>query len=490
MPYGFLDDAPLEERRTQAVLARRVLDARTAETLGALDPAAIAAVQREAWPDPRDAEELHEALSWMGFVTEEEAQPWRAWLEELARAGRVVCEDQRWFAVEATRDPKLVLRGRLEALGPIVSDDPLLFDLEREGLVLRIPYLGRTGWCERRLLARIQRYTLDALRREIEPVPTADFLRYLGAWQQVEPDFRGEGPAGLKRAVECLAGYEAPAKLWERRLLAPRVRGYRPEWLDQLALTGEIGWGRLFGSGNAPLRTAPIAFYPRRELDSWLSLAAPVDASELSWPARAVLEALEARGALFTEDLARATKLLATDLERGLGELVARGLVTSDSFASLRTFLLPAHRQRSPIAAAGRWSLFRPLAPAAPPPADAPGAAGDARDEFAARALLRRYGLLFRALLEKERLSVPWRDLARVCRTLELRGELRGGRFVAGFTGEQFALPEAVTLLRSTRKRPPGEPLEPCSADPLALDALVPGQRYGLGAPAVTAAPG
>ena len=482
-PYGFLDDAPLEERRTQAVMSRRVLDARTAETLGALDPAAIAAVQAEAWPDPRDAEEVHEALGWMGFVTVEEAQRsanWVGWLAELERAGRVVREDERWFAVEATRDPKSVLRGRMEALGPVVSGDPLLFELERDGVVLRIPYQGTTGWCERRLLARIQRRTLDALRREIEPVPTAEFLRYLAAWQRVEPDFRGEGPAGLKAALERLAGFEAPAKAWEKQLLAPRMKLYRPEWLDQLALAGEIAWGRLFGSGNAPLRATPIAFFPRAESESWLALAAPVDASELSWPAKAVLDALAARGALFMDDLARATKLLTTDLERGLGELVARGLVTSDSFASLRAFLLPAYRRKSPIAATGRWSLFR----SASAPAAGTSASSDASAlaEFGVRALLRRYGVLFRALLERERLPIPWRDLARACRTLELRGELRGGRFVTGFAGEQFALPEAVTLLRSMKKREPSAPLSLSPADPLDLAAkLVPGLRNAPG---------
>jgi ATP-dependent Lhr-like helicase len=476
-PYGFLDDAPLEERRTQAVMSRRVLDARKAEVLGALDPAAIEAVQREAWPDPRGAEEVHEALSWMGYVEQEELvrfeQDWRAWIAELVRAGRVVREGSRLFALEATRDPKAVLRGRMEALGPVVSDDPLLLELERDGAVLRIPYRGTTGWCERRLLARIQRRTLDTLRREIEPVATADFLRFLAAWQRVDPDFRGEGPAGLKGALEGLAGFEAPAKAWEKQLFAPRVKAYRPEWLDQLALSGEIAWGRLFGSGNSPLRSTPIAFFPRAESESWLALAAPVDARELSWPAKAVLEALSARGALFTDDLARATRLLATDLERGLGELVARGLVTADSFASLRAFLLPAYQRKSPIAATGRWSLFRrPSAPATPDP------------EFAVRALLRRTGVLFRALLEKERLSIPWRDLARAARTLELRGELRGGRFVAGFAGEQFALSEAITLLRSMRKRAPSALPEPSSADPLAfLRSLLPGLAQAPQAP-------
>ena len=477
-PYGFLDDAPLEERRTQAVLSRRVLDSKTAATLGALDPAAIAAVKAEAWPDPRDAEEVHEALGWMGFVTVDEARDWLPWLSELESARRVVREGERFFAVEATREPKAVLRGRMEALGPIVSDEPLLYELERDGVVLRIPHDGTSGWCERRLLARIQRHTLDALRREIAPVSTAEFRRYLAAWQYVEPDFRAEGPAGLERVLERLAGFEAPAKTWEKQLLAARVKGYRPEWLDQLALSGKIAWGRLFGSGNAPLRVAPIAFFPRAEAESWLALAAPIDASELSWPAQAVLEALSQRGALFTDDLTRHTKLLVTDLERGLGELVARGLITSDSFASLRAFLRPAYQRKSPIAAAGRWSLFRSAGTTPAPSHPAAGGEGAALSEFAARALLRRTGVIFRALLEKERLPIPWRDLARACRTLELRGELRGGRFVTGFAGEQFALPEAVTLLRSMKKREPGVLPELSPADPLSLaETLTPGQR-------------
>jgi ATP-dependent Lhr-like helicase len=481
-PYGFLDDAPLEERRTQAVLARRALGTRAAETIGALDPAAIEAVQREAWPDPRDAEEVHEALQWMGYVEEGElarfGQDWRNWSAELARAGRVVREGSRWYAAEATREPKSVLRGRLEALGPVVADDPLLFELERDGVVLRLSYRGTTGWCERRLLARIQRRTLEALRREIAPVTTAEFQRFLAAWQHVEPDFRGEGPAGLREVLARLAGFEAPAKTWERALLTARMKSYRPEWLDQLALSGELVSGRLFGSGNAPLRSAPIAFFPRAELDEWLALAAPVELAELSWPARAVLDALTARGALFPDDLARATKLLATDLERGLGELVARGLVTSDSFASLRAFLLPAHRRKSPLASTGRWTLFR--APPGSTPGSAPAAPSPDLALFAARALLRRTGLLFRALLEKERLPLPWRDLARACRTLELRGEIRGGRFVSGFAGEQFALPEAVTLLRATKKRAPSVLPELSPHDPLALLAeLEPGQRGG-----------
>ncbi len=475
-PYGFLDDAPLEERRTQAVMARRILDPKTADELGELDADAIARVREQAWPDPRDAEEVHEALGWMGFVTLEEARPWAHWLAELERAGRAEREGERWFASGATRDPKQVLRGRLEALGPVhaTQDEALYRELEREGAILRTRFEGRGGWCERRLLARVHRYTLERLRREIEPVGAADFVRYLAAWQHADESHRVEGPAGLRAVITQLAGFEAPAAAWERKIFALRVRGYRPEWLDQLALGGEIGWGRLFGSGRSAPRATPVAFFPRAERESWLALAPALGTAEtlgLSWPARAVHEALAQRGALFSDDLARSLKMLASDVERGLEELVALGLASSDSFASLRSLLRPAHRRKAAAFAAGRWSSFR-----------AAGAAGtsvpEADVEFMGRALLRRTGVVFRALLARERTDVPWRLLARFYRGLELAGEIRGGRFVAGFAGEQFALPEAVVLLRKVRREEGRAMPAVASADPLNLaGVIVPGER-------------
>ena len=476
-PYGFLDDAPLEERRTQAVLSRRILDPHTADELGELDSQAIERVRADAWPDPRDAEELHEALSWMGYVTRAEAEPWTAWLAELERAGRAVEEDGRWFATGATREPKELVRGRLEVLGPVHAGDerirelePAVFELEREGAVLRTRFAGKDGWCERRLLARIQRASVERLRREIEPVSAVEYLRFLAAWQHVDEEHQVEGPAGLRAVIAKLAGFEAPVAVWEKKLLAARVRDYRPEWLDQLALGGEIGWGRLFGSARAALRSTPIAFFPRAERADWLALAAPIpteDALSPTWPARAILEALSSAGALFGDDLARATKLLPSDLERGLEELVALGRVTGDSFASLRGLLRRARRAPSPPPSAGRWSLFRSSTPAG---ASAPdGRVSRATVEFLARALLRRYGIVFRAVLERERTNVPWRDLARTLRLFELAGEVRGGRFVAGFSGEQFALGEAVTLARAVRKRESSAPVTVSPADPLNL---------------------
>jgi ATP-dependent Lhr-like helicase len=493
-PYGFLDDAPLEERRTQAVFARRVLGTREASEVGALDPAAIELVRGEAWPDPRDAEELHEALSWIGYVTEREGAPWAAWLGELAAAGRARLEDGRWHASESQRDPKELLRGRLEALGPVFAEDPdldprreglsaaaLLLELEAEGDVLRLALDGRTAWCKRRLLARIQRVTLDRLRREIEPVPTAVYLRFLARWQRLDPLDRGgalEGPAGVRAAIDRLAGWEAPAGRYERELLAPRVAGYRPEWLDELCFRGEVTWGRLFGSGKSALRATPIAFLPRSELESWLALAPPAETAELSWPARELLATLAQRGALFTDDLSRAHRsMLPSDLERGLAELVAFGLAAADSYTSVRELLRAPHRRRRGARAAGRWSLLRTAAPLP----DAAGATTSslvsaAHAEFAARALLHRYGVLFRAVVARERFPVPWRDLVRAARLLELRGTLRGGRFVAGFAGEQFALPEAIPLLRAMRSAEPIELPRVSRFDPLALtDVLVPG---------------
>ncbi|MFN3485697.1 MAG: helicase-related protein, partial [Planctomycetota bacterium] len=331
-PYTFLDDAPLEERRTQAVLARRTLDARTADELGALDPEAIRRVREEAWPRPENAEEVHEALLWMGYVTVEEARPWQPWIDELAAAGRVVREGDRWFAAEASRDPKEILRGRLEALGPVFLEDPLLYELERDGVVLRGRFEGRWGWCERRLLARIHRYTLERLRREIEPAAAAEFLRFLACWQHVDAEYREEGPVGLMNVIRQLAGLEIPAAAWEGSVLPARVRDYRREWLDQLTLSGEVVWGRLWGSGAAAIRTTPVCLLSREDAEVWLGLARRVEEGGLSGAARQAYEALSRRGALFVQELARAAGLLPESLERALGELIGRGLVTCDSF--------------------------------------------------------------------------------------------------------------------------------------------------------------
>src|SRR5438093_5778524 len=335
-PYTFLDDAPLEERRTQAVLSRRVLDSRSADEIGALDPEAIERVREEAWPQPSSAEEVHEALLWMGFVTEEEAEPWRAWLDELSAAGRIIREGERLFAVEATRDAKAVLKGRMEALGPIISDDPLLLELESEGVALRTRIGGRQAWCDRRLLARIQRYTLDRLRREIEPVSAAQFLRFLACWQHVDPQHKLEGPRGVAQVVAQLAGFEVPAAAWEGSVLPARVRGYRRDWLDQVTLSGEVAWGRLWGGGASAVRRTPVCLVERKDLDDWAALAGQTPPAQPSGTALQVFETLLGKGAMFFQELVRATKLPPVFLESGLSELIALGRVTCDSFGGLR----------------------------------------------------------------------------------------------------------------------------------------------------------
>ncbi len=458
-PYSFLDDAPLEERRTQAVLSRRVLDHKSADEIGNLDPDAIARVREEAWPQPADAEEVHEALLWMGYVTLEEGRPWQSWLDMLGSGGRVSLEGDRWFAAEATRDPKAVLRGRMEALGPVSSnagDEPLLLELESEGVVLRTRIAGQEAWCDRRLLARIHRYTLDRLRKEIEPVTAAQFLRFLACWQHVDNEHRLEGPRGVAQVVAQLAGFEVPAAAWEGSVLPARVRGYKREWLDQLTLSGEVTWGRLWGSGSSAVRRAPICLVQREDLDDWTSLSAQELAREPSGTALEVYEVLLARGAMFFQELARAVKLPPAFVEAGLTELIGLGRVTCDSFAGLRWLIVPAWRRKRGGTATGRWSALTREARAAVSP------------EFVARRLLARTGVVFRKTVAREKLPAPWRDIARVCRSLEARGEIRGGRFVAGFDGEQYALPEAVTLLRAVRRR--GEtpaPLTVSAADPL-----------------------
>lgn len=460
-PYGFLDDAPLEERRTQAVARRRVLDPRTADTLGQLDPEAVERVREEAWPRPTSAEEVHEALSWMGYATDAEAEAWAAWLAELRAQGRVSLEQGRWLASEAPRDAASLWAGRLAALGPLETDDPALLELEARGQVLRVRLGGRPAWCDRRLLARIHRYTLETLRSKIRPVAPAAFLRFLAHWQYLAPDARLEGPGGVAQVVRRLAGFEAPAAAFERELVAPRVEGYRPEWLDQLAFEGFLAWGRLWGSSRVAPPSAPICLFPREDARLWTGLAGVAERGSLTWPAAAALAVLERDGASFTQDLERGAGLLPSDLERGLRELVSAGLATADSFASLRQLLLPASRRGRALRPPGRWSAFR-LAVPAPPPADQ-----------VARRLLERYGVLFRRLLERERLPVPWRDLVRELRTLELRGEVRGGRFVDAVGGEQFALAEAIPALRSAAAAGGSGPLEVASTDPLNLAGIL-----------------
>jgi ATP-dependent Lhr-like helicase len=536
-PYAFLDDAPLEERRTQAVIGRRWLDPAQAKDLGALDAEAIQKVCEQAWPDPRDADELMDMLGVLGFLTQEEGV--RSGLEPLFRtlvagkratqvaagAGLWVSADRlaeilalhsgasvnpeltppaerRWEQPDALRE---ILRSRLEGVGPVTvaelaaplgvpegDVDVALAALESEGVVFRGSFRKGSGanseWCERRLLARIHRMTIDRLRSEIEPVTQQDFVRFLLRWQRAEPTDRLEGPTGVRAALEILEGFEAPAAAWEADLLPARVEHYDPLWLDGLCLSGHTTWLRRTPStgGGAPVRATPIALVPRSSAARWLALAPRgEEEASLSHPAKAVYEALERSGASFFGDLVSASGKLKVQVEAALGELVSRGLVGSDGFTGLRALLVPASRRRESehgrrrgrgvvfgMESAGRWTLLRGRS-------DQSKALSDEEVEAVARTLLRRWGVVFRRVIDREGALPPWRDLLRVYRRLEARGEIRGGRFVAGFSGEQYALPEAVGELRAARKRAKtGELVAVSAADPLnVVGILTPGER-------------
>lgn len=539
-PYAFLDDAPLEERRARAVEMRRTLPPELAGKAGALDPAAIEEVVREAWPVVRDPDELHDALLTLVWLPEDQTPAWRIHLPALQQAGRVVeiqrygkngdCGVAGWVAAEnQDRVVKLfesgddevldsIVQGWMESIGPTTTAQlaarlhlpaelvqASLFRLETTGQVLRgrfTPHASRTTtdeceWCHRRLLARIHRLTIGRLRREVEPVSAAEFMRFLLQWQHVAPGSRQHGEAGLLSVVRQLAGFEAAASAWEPQLLRSRMAKYEPELLNRLCLSGTVSWGRLSphprigfdSNGQAPRRivptsVAPISLFPRDE-GEWLLRAfggrpGVVDPSRgLSPVAQDLHRWLGQRGASFFADLVRDTGHLPAEVEQGLWELVTAGLVTADGFDNLRALMDPRRRRaegrermRSPRHAAGRWSLLRSAV------AHQPQGGGAA--EPIARLLLRRYGVVFRDLLARESLVASWRDLLVQYRRLELQGDIRGGRFVDGFTGEQFALPEAVESLRALRKSGSraAHEVKLSAADPLNLAGiLLPGPR-------------
>jgi ATP-dependent Lhr-like helicase len=588
-PFAFMDDAPLEERRTQAVYARRAGEPSGAEDLGALDAAAIERVRDEARPDPRDADELHDALLSAGYLTDEEARMIApALIEALAltrraaqfgsrhpefgmRSSLIVAAERlpELMAVHPdatlrppitappsratrawTRDQAIVelLRGRLGIVGPTTAGslaeslgiaaadaDAALLALESEGFVLRGQFTPRVPlkdcatataaattdvadrftaagipqgvspaleWCDRRLLARIHRYTLNRLRAEIEPVTPADFMRFLFAWQHVAPAHRLTGLDGLRAVVEALDGFELAAEAWERSVLPARVEGYDPSLLDTLCLTGEIGWARLSSSAREATQmigATPIALFLREHATTWAALkgattadpageAAETIAAGLNDDARAVLDVLRRRGASFVHELAAGAELDDARVRAALGDLVAAGLVASDGFGGLRSIIRPSGARQSAAnggrfpaggrtghatgrsSVAGRWSIVANGAGSGMSPA----AEREAAVEAQARSLLLRYGIVFRRLLAREANVAPWRELTRVFRRLEARGEIRGGRFVSGMSGEQFALTEAIEQLREIRRTPAdGGSIVISAADPLNLAGII-----------------
>ncbi len=556
-PYAFLDDAPLEERRSHAVQSRRATDPSSAEDLGALDVEAIARVRAEVRPEPRDADELHDALLTAGFLCSSEIPevPPELFQELVStRRAATVGIDERVIFIAAERLPELraihpdlvvtprveppasrlskswtrteaiaeLVRGRMTLSGPIgaaalagslgVSPqdvDSALLLLEADGVVLRGRFTpGENGleWCDRTLLARIHRYTLNRLRAEIAPVSPADFMRFLFRWQHVESSSRLMGIDGLREVVAALDGYELAAGAWERHVLSARLDRYDPAMLDMMCLSGEAGWARLSATtaradGNhvekrrsEPLRISPlavgasqslsapsctslvsatpIALFMREHAAAWRTLRPTGAEPPLTEAARNVLSTLRARGASFFADLASACGLDSDALRQAIGTLVSSGLATSDGFSGVRALVWAARgrpgRPDPRSSFAGRWTAIEP--------ATIPR---DEAIELQAWTLLRRYGVVFRRLLTRETNAAPWRELVRVYRRLEARGEIRGGRFVTGMSGEQFALPDAIERLREVRRSGPDRALVTISAaDPLNLTGIVtPGER-------------
>ena len=455
MPYAFLDDAPLEERRTQAVTSaqRGARRAAANDADGELDPQALEQVRQECWPEPRSAAELHEALGWMGWLDDDEVEPeWRPWLDELRDDGRAQRDGARWFAAEADRAPLAAWRGRLEAVIPVwhdtlaEADAETLRALEAEGTAMRARCQGRVLWAHRRLLARVRRAMLERLRASVRPVSPADYAAFLPAWQHATEPTRRRGPRGLAEALQQFATASFAASAWEHEVLPQHVGDFRRDALDQVTLSGEFAWLRLWGPWRGPLSKLPLSFVPRAELPLWLELPLErQDPEQLGANARTVHELLAQRGALFPTDLQAHSRLLPSQLEEGLGELIGTGLATCDSFAAMRQLAVPPSQRQFPVCSVGRWSLL-------PLPAEGTRAS-EAAIELCARSLLLRFGVVGHNVLLDHKVPVPWRLLLRSLRSLELRGDVRGGRFVSGWAGEQYALPAAVAGLREEHAR-------------------------------------
>jgi ATP-dependent helicase Lhr and Lhr-like helicase len=558
-PYAYLDDAPLEERRARAVEMRRILPESVLEEVGKLDPGAIEQVREEAWPDVRDADELHDVLHTLVALpisvqdiepdhvgtgalarpVERSSTTWDHFFEHLRSQSRAVSalvgSRRFWIAAERAKAfsaifpdsvfetapadiPQSVLSsdaamlamvtGWMGHIGPATAQalagllgvpaaeiEKALLRMEASGAILRgkftDPSMQETEWCDRRLLARIHRLTVATLRKQIQPVTAAQFMRWLLRWQHVTPESQLQGERATLEVLRQLEGFEIPANAWERQVLSRRIADYDPNWLDQLCLTGAVGWGRLsphpatLESSNGdqtnrrrviPTSVAPITFFVREDSDWMAPHASLADARGLSQVAGQIFEFLRNRGASFFADIVRATGKLKAEIETGLWELVAAGLVTADGFDNLRALIDPKRRAGQgngraarPRHSSGRWAILH---------ADS-AVEHDRRNEAVCWMLLKRYGVVFRDLLVRESNLPKWRELQLAFRRLEARGEIRGGRFVDGFLGEQFALPVAVESLRATRKLPPtGELATISAADPLNLvGVVVPGER-------------
>lgn len=545
-PYAYLDDAPLEERRARAVQMRRTLPDSLIKNLGMLSPFAIEEVKTQAWPEPKDKDELQDYLQLLiGLPIEivekksrEQFLVWNEYFEELIRekrAGLAIVHGKKfWVSPEkkkcfdliyptanfeqklsdipitfSSRDDALVeyISSWMNVLGPTTSielseilglemseiEQSLLY-LETRGTILRGSFeepLNTLQWCERRLLARIHRLTLGKLRKEIECVSPAQFMRWLLEWHHLTPNTQLSGEHGLLEVIRQLQGFELPSNAWEKDIFEKRVKNYSSDLLDKLCLSGLVCWGRLSPhrafidqqdnadgltkrSRISPTSTTPISFFIREE-SLWLGNRMTFNTSLkglLNPVAESIYDYLNDKGASFLFDIMAGISHIRSEVEMGLWELVCAGLITADGFDNLRALINKKRRLRKsrfarPIT--GRWSLLKTLN----------NASEEAQIEATCFVLLKRYGVVFRELLTREKITVSWRDLLLTFRKLEARGEIRGGRFVSGFLGEQFALPYAVDSLRLIKNRKPDQTFVEISAvDPLNLIGIVlPGQR-------------
>ncbi len=536
MPYAFLDDAPFEERRARAVILRRALP-EDARELGQLNAEAVHSAAEDAWPAIGNPEELHDGLiGWILFPESElvrlpqEAGRWMESLIEAGRAFQVKRNARRYWAAMESRslvsrladapaqftatipyesrispppideDPIVALvRGWVEVCGPVTVSGlaatlgfaapdigSALERLESEGLVLRgfFSDRGEEEFCDRRILARIHRATIAHLRREIEPVSPATFLRFLFEWQHAAAASQLIGEQGVLETIDQLQGFETAAAAWEDEVLKLRVLDYEPAFLDNLCLGGEVIWGRwMRRSTQAEIpsrrpgltRSAPIGLGLREDV-SWLLDETPADEVSLSLAARSILELLRKRGASFFHEIIAYIRHLPSEVEEALWQLVAAGLVTADSFTALRSLVSgeakrterSRRRRRPRRTREGRWSLL-----------ETGSVTAEKKLELWAEQYIRRYGILCRELLVRESSAPPWRRLLGVLRRSEARGEIRGGRFIAGLYGEQFAMPEAVTSLRKLRREESeNDYIRVSACDPLNLvGILTPGPR-------------
>ena len=541
-PYAFLDDAPLEERRARAVATRRTLSIESVRDLGRLDPEAVEKVRKEAWPLVRDADELHDTLLTIGLLPEEEGRSWGKWFSELidsGRATRAVDADgkvfwvaaERWPVVSASRsgftaNPILTIptgirtdwtaseawvqlvRGRMEVVGPTTLErlaqdlglpdhviESSLGALEAEGYVLRghfDPDVPDIQWCARRLLARIHRLTLDSLRRQMEPVTPEELIRFLLGWSHLAPEKQVYGRDGLFTVIEKLQGFEIPAVLWEQSILPARVAEYNPKWLDDLCLSGDVVWGRVrTRASRDATKILPITLMLREDMDGLRSDENLPD--DPGSDAKQVLSTLQSRGALFINEIVSATRLLPTQVQDALWELVAAGRVSGDGFGAIRSLTSPMrdraqrmrrHIQRRGIkpfgmtSQSGRWWEIHPSEQLNSH--DNVGEHGKSPLEQWAWQLLARYGVFFRDLLAREDAAPSWQELLPIYRRMESRGEIRGGRFITGVGGEQFALPEVVDLLRENRRVPSDVGATHASPVPIIISAADPMNLVGI----------